>query len=73
MLKRATWRERWGLFRCNVLDWHKPVASHDGRRDRIMGWDGVSFISRCRRCGRRLLMDHHGDWFGVGPREEGPR
>ena len=42
-------------FRCEVLDWHKPS-------DKI-GFDGCSFTSVCKRCGRELLQDSQGNWF----------
>ena len=40
---------------CKYLGWHNPV----GR----VGFDGCSFTSRCRYCGKHILMDSQGNWF----------
>ena len=47
--------------RCEWLDWHRPgtpvkwsLASANGA------------VTTCQRCGRSLLLDSQGNWFGVG-------
>ena len=39
------------------LDWHFRV--------KVLGFDGCSAVGRCLDCGRRVLMDSQGNWFGV--------
>lgn len=49
---------RIGLFRkiCHdVLEWHEP--------DEKKSFDGCSFHSRCKWCGREILQDSQGNWF----------
>lgn len=40
------------------LGWHLRVET--------LGFDGVSWVGRCRDCGRRVLKDSQGNWFAVG-------
>lgn len=42
-------------FLHNFMGWHEPC-------DR-MGFDGISFTSVCKYCGKSILMDSNGDWF----------
>lgn len=42
-------------FLCNVLGWHSPSA--------VITFDGVSFHSVCRHCGRRITQDSQGNWY----------
>lgn len=42
-------------FKCNILDWHKPQKQ--------IGFDGASFCSTCRYCGKEILQDSQGNWF----------
>lgn len=44
-------------FLCNVLGWHKP-------KDEVY-FDGCSFVSVCRFCGKKILQDSQGNWFEV--------
>lgn len=43
------------LWLCKHLEWHKPSDS--------MGFDGCSFTSICKICGKEILMDSQGNWF----------
>lgn len=36
------------------------VEWHDAQ---LTGFDGLSFVGRCRHCKARLLQDSHGGWF----------
>ena len=45
------------IWFCNFWGWHHP-----GANDKI-GFDGLSFTSKCRRCKKHILMDSNGDWF----------
>jgi hypothetical protein len=38
-----------------VIGWHKAKN--------ITGFDGCSFSSLCRDCGKRLMQDSQGNWF----------
>lgn len=44
----------WERFR-EFMGWHNPVG--------ISGFDGCSFESKCKLCGKKLLMDSRGNWF----------
>lgn len=46
---------------CAVLGWH--------RAPREAGFDGCSPSGRCSRCGRRVLCDSQGNWFGTDPED----
>lgn len=41
----------------DYFGWHLPI----GR----IGFDGLSFCSRCKFCGSRILQDSQGNWFSV--------
>lgn len=47
--KAMTW------FYHDIMGWHKP--------DDSVGFDGASFTSRCRFCGKEILQDSQGNWF----------
>lgn len=40
---------------CTLLGWHEPNEMREH--------DGLSNISECRRCQKRILQDSNGDWF----------
>lgn len=42
-------------FLCNVLGWHRPSDTEE--------FDGVSFHSVCKHCGKRVMQDSQGNWF----------
>lgn len=49
---------RFGWFKFffhNVMGWHKP--------DDKQGFDGCSFISHCKYCGKEIMQDSQGNWF----------
>jgi len=39
----------------DVFEWHVPVDSQ--------GWDGCSFTSTCKYCGKDIMQDSQGNWF----------
>ena len=49
---------RFGIFKTfyhNILGWHKPT-------DNFM-FDGCSFHSQCKYCGKEIMQDGQGNWF----------
>lgn len=52
--------ERLRRFLCNGLGWHRVTF--------IEAFDGISYVSRCERCGKRVLMDSYGQWFRANGR-----
>ncbi len=38
------------------LGWHKPKSG-------IGGFDGCSFTSICKYCGKEIMRDSQGNWF----------
>ena len=42
-------------FYHDVFEWHVPVDSQ--------GWDGCSFTSKCKYCGKEIMQDSQGNWF----------
>jgi len=48
---------RWQRFLCNFLGWHRPRS--------LKSFDGFSWVSKCVRCGGRILQDSGGGWFRV--------
>lgn len=49
---------RFGWFKSlyhEALRWHMPT-------DKI-GFDGCSYKSECKYCGKHILQDGNGDWF----------
>jgi len=44
-------------FMCHTMDWHNPSGNSS--------FDGCSFVSHCKYCGRKILMDSQGNWFSV--------
>jgi len=50
--------EKMGLIRRflhDILGWHSP--------DLKIGFDGCSFTSTCKHCGKKILQDSQGNWF----------
>lgn len=47
-------------FACNFLGWHKPDCSQP------IWFDGCSEHSKCRYCGKKIMMDSQGNWFTFG-------
>jgi hypothetical protein len=43
-------------FLCNVLGWHRPSGTG-------FVFDGCSFHSVCRWCGKEVMQDSQGNWF----------
>jgi len=39
----------------DVMGWHKPTDQQ--------GWDGCSFTSTCKHCGKKIMQDSQGNWF----------
>ncbi len=50
-----SWWQRFGLWRCRVLDWHPPPKT--------IGMAGINAKGQCPRCGLFCLMDSQGNWF----------
>lgn len=49
-------RARISNFMCDTLGWHKPGKY----------WmSGINLVSNCRYCGRKILKDSQGNWFGA--------
>ena len=42
-------------FLCYALGWHKPNDT--------MVFDGVSWGSTCKYCGKAIMQDSQGNWF----------
>ena len=42
-------------FYHDALEWHVPVDS--------IGFNGVSFCSKCKFCNRTIYQDSQGNWF----------
>ena len=42
-------------FLCNIFAWHKPSDCID--------MDGVNITSKCRYCGKKIMLDGQGNWF----------
>ena len=42
-------------FYHNVLKWHLPNEEQ--------GFDGCSFHSNCKICGKEIMQDSQGNWF----------
>lgn len=41
----------------DYFEWHLPINS--------IGFDGLSSLSCCKFCGKRILQDSQGNWFSV--------
>ena len=39
----------------DVMEWHMPTESQ--------GFDGCSFTSTCKYCGKEIMQDSQGNWF----------
>jgi hypothetical protein len=49
---------KFGLFKFfyhDLLGWHMPIEDES--------YDGVSFTSKCRYCGKEIIQDSQGNWF----------
>lgn len=42
-------------FYHDVLQWHEPIDE--------CGFDGCSFHSVCKHCGKEIMQDSQGNWF----------
>ena len=42
-------------FYHDILQWHVPVDKQ--------AFDGQSFESTCKHCGKKILQDSQGNWF----------
>lgn len=42
-------------FYHDVMEWHMPTDSQ--------GFDGCSFTSTCKYCGKEIMEDSQGNWF----------
>jgi len=51
---RNWWKKLKKKILCDLLGWHRASVS---------GWDGCSFTSICKLCGKKLLKDSQGNWF----------
>lgn len=63
ILYSLTGFNRWFFDR--ILGWHKP-------NDKV-GFDGVSLISTCKYCGKKIMQDGQGNWFEVEDAEQEER
>lgn len=45
------------FFYHNILEWHIPNEDKS--------FDGCSYMSTCRICGKPILQDSQGNWFEV--------
>ena len=43
------------LFYHNIFEWHLPNEEQ--------GFDGCSFHSTCKLCGKEIMQDSQGNWF----------
>lgn len=41
----------------DIMGWHKPNEK--------IGFDGASFTSKCKICGKEILQDSQGNWFEI--------
>lgn len=49
---------RFGWFKFfyhDIMGWHVPV--------RTLLFNGVSFKSKCKHCGKDIMMDSQGNWY----------
>ena len=49
------WRGLGKWFYHDILRWHMPTDSQ--------GFDGCSFTSTCKYCGKEIMQDSQGNWF----------
>lgn len=40
---------------CLYLGWHKPKVDIEIA--------GINLVSKCKRCGKRVMLDSQGNWF----------
>lgn len=43
------------FFFHDVMGWHMPADE--------VGYDGCSFTSKCKFCGKKIMQDSQGNWF----------
>lgn len=43
------------VFYHDILQWHEPIDEY--------GFDGCSFHSVCKYCGKEIMQDSQGNWF----------
>lgn len=46
------------IWICRLMEWHIPNDLQD--------FDGVNWVSTCKKCGIVILQDSQGNWFGIG-------
>ena len=51
------WLGWFKFFFHNVMGWHKP------KEDEEEGFDGCSFTSHCKYCGKEIMQDSQGNWY----------
>jgi hypothetical protein len=39
----------------DILGWHSPI--------KMRGFNGASFTSTCKYCGKKIMQDSQGNWF----------
>lgn len=39
----------------DIMGWHQPIES--------IGFNGCSFTSKCKHCGKKIMQDSMGNWF----------
>lgn len=44
-------------FYDRILGWHKPI-------DKVV-FDGCSYASKCKYCGKPIMQDSQGNWFEI--------
>ena len=47
-----------GYFFDKYLHWHSCITT---------GFDGISFVGKCKYCGKECLRDSQGNWFANEP------
>lgn len=58
---RKLWNN-WKRFSC-WMGWHDGKGAGEQ-------FDGVSFHSKCSKCGKKVLQDSQGNWFEYGRNNE---
>ena len=55
--------QKFGLFKTfyhDVLKWHEPIGNWE--------FDGCNVHSVCKHCGKEIMRDSQGNWFGFNER-----
>ena len=50
----ATGLNKW--FYHDILEWHQPTEIH-------VPYMGITFESRCKHCGKKIMRDSQGNWY----------